>query len=112
MYLVKKKKNHVYWFIVIVQLLSHVCPCVTPWTAAHQAFLCFAVSQSLPTLMSTGASHVALVVKNPADDAGDRTDAGSIPGLGRSPGEEHGSPLQCSCLENPHGHRRLAGCSP
>ena len=27
-------------------------------------------------------------------------DAGSIPGLGRSPGEGHGSPLQCSCLEN------------
>ena len=28
-------------------------------------------------------------------------DAGSIPGLGRSPGEEHGNPLQYSCLENP-----------
>ena len=24
-----------------------------------------------------------------------------IPGLGRSPGGGHGSPLQCSCLENP-----------
>ena len=28
-------------------------------------------------------------------------DQGSIPGLGRSPGEGNGSPLQCSCLENP-----------
>ena len=28
-------------------------------------------------------------------------DAGSIPGLGRSPGEGNGNPLQCSCLENP-----------
>ena len=28
-------------------------------------------------------------------------DPGSIPGLGRSPGEGHGSPLQYSCLENP-----------
>ena len=28
-------------------------------------------------------------------------DPGSIPGLGRSPGEEHGNPLQYSCLENP-----------
>ena len=28
-------------------------------------------------------------------------DVGSIPGLGRSPGEENGSPLQYSCLENP-----------
>ena len=28
-------------------------------------------------------------------------DLSSIPGLGRSPGEENGSPLQYSCLENP-----------
>ena len=28
-------------------------------------------------------------------------DPGSIPGLGRSPGEGSGSPLQYSCLENP-----------
>ena len=26
---------------------------------------------------------------------------GSIPRLGRSPGEGHGNPLQCTCLENP-----------
>ena len=28
-------------------------------------------------------------------------DRGSIPGLGRSPGEGHGIPLQYSCLETP-----------
>jgi len=28
-------------------------------------------------------------------------DLGSIPELGRSPGEGNGSPLQYSCLENP-----------
>ena len=28
-------------------------------------------------------------------------DLGSIPGSGRSSGEGNGSPLQCSCLENP-----------
>ena len=28
-------------------------------------------------------------------------DLGSIPGLGRSPGEGNGTPLQYSCLENP-----------
>ena len=28
-------------------------------------------------------------------------DPGSIPGLGRYPGEGNGNPLQCSCLENP-----------
>ena len=27
-------------------------------------------------------------------------DLGSISGLGRSPGEANGNPLQCSCLEN------------
>ena len=28
-------------------------------------------------------------------------DPGSIPGLGRSPGQGHGNPLQYSCLEIP-----------
>ena len=32
---------------------------------------------------------------------GDIRDVCSIPGSGRSPGEEHGNPLQYSCLENP-----------
>ena len=39
-------------------------------------------------------------------------DLGSIPGLGKSPGEGNGNPLQYSCLENPHGQRSLAGYSP
>ena len=43
---------------------------------------------------------MALVVKNPPADAGDIRDTGSIPGLGRSPGERNGNPLQYSCLEN------------
>ena len=38
------------------------------------------------------------VGKSSACNAGD---PGSIPGSGRSPGEENGSPLQYSCLENP-----------
>ena len=33
--------------------------------------------------------------------AGDPGDAGLIPGLGRSPGEGNGNPLQYSCLGNP-----------
>ena len=41
------------------------------------------------------------MVKNPPANAGDVRDAGSIPGLGRSPGGGHGNPLQYSCLENP-----------
>ena len=34
-------------------------------------------------------------------NAGDARDVGSIPGLGGSPGEGDGNPLQYSCLENP-----------
>ena len=39
-------------------------------------------------------------------------DLGLIPELGRSPGGEHGNPLQYSCLENPSGQRSLVGHSP
>ena len=66
------------------------------------------------------ASLMAQLVKESACNAGD---PGSIPGLGRSPGEENGNllqysclknsmerkgngnPLQCSCLENPRDER-------
>ena len=43
-------------------------------------------------------SLVAQMVKASARNA---IDLGSIPGLGRSPGEGNGNPLQYSCLENP-----------
>ena len=46
------------------------------------------------------ASQVAVGVKNPAANAGDLRDTGSIPGLGRSLREGHDNPLQFSCLEN------------
>ena len=42
-----------------------------------------------------------VVVKNPPPNAIDTGDAGLIPGLGRSPAEGNGNPLQYSCLENP-----------
>ena len=38
-------------------------------------------------------------------------DEGSVPGLGRSPGEGNGNPFQYSCLRNP-GERSLQGYSP
>ena len=44
---------------------------------------------------------LVLVVKNPAANAGDIRDTGSIPGVGRSPGGGHSNALQYSCLENP-----------
>ena len=45
--------------------------------------------------------QVVLVVKDLSANVGDVRDVGSIPGLGRSPGEGHGNPLQYFCLENP-----------
>ena len=39
--------------------------------------------------------------REPACNAGDAGDMGSIPASGRSPGEGHGNPVQYSCLENP-----------
>ena len=53
------------------------------------------------SLLISGASQVALVVKNSPANAGDLREASSIPESGRSPGGGHGNPLQCSCLENP-----------
>ena len=47
-----------------------------------------------------GYQH-GLVIKNPSTKAGDVRDAGSIPRLGRSPGEGNGNLLQYSGLENP-----------
>ena len=39
--------------------------------------------------------------KEPVCQGRRHRDEGLIPGSGRSPGEEHGNPLQYSCLENP-----------
>ena len=44
---------------------------------------------------------MTIVVKEPFANTRDIRDVGSIPRLGRSPGGEHGNPLQYSCLENP-----------
>ena len=41
------------------------------------------------------------MVRNLPANAGAIRDAGSIPGLGGSPGEGHGNPFQYSCLGNP-----------
>ena len=59
----------------------------------------------------SSAFQVAPVVKNPPANAGDVRDAVSNPGSGRSPGGEHGNPLQYPCLDNSMD-RDLAGHSP
>ena len=49
------------------------------------------------------------MVKNPPVNAGDM---GSIPDLGRFPGEGSGNPLQCSCLGNPIDRRTWQATVP
>ena len=49
------------------------------------------------------------MVKNLPASAGNVRHAGSIPGLGRSPEEGNGNPLQYSCLENPMDRRAWWG---
>ena len=44
---------------------------------------------------------MALVVKNPPANAGGVREVGSIPGLGKTPGEGNGNTLLYFCLENP-----------
>ena len=56
-----------------------------------------------------GLPRWPLVVKNLPANKGDVRDKGLTPRSGRSPGGEHGNPLQYSCLEN---QRSLAGYTP
>ena len=49
------------------------------------------------------------MVKNPTVNA---EDTGSIPGLGKFPGQRNGNPLKYSCLRKCHGQKSLAGYSP
>ena len=53
------------------------------------------------SLFHKRAFQVVLVVKNLPARAGYLRDMGSVLELGRSSGEGHGNPLQCSCLEDP-----------
>ena len=59
-----------------------------------------------------GTHQVVLVEKDLPASVEDLRDMGSIPGLGRSPGEGNGNPLQYSCLEKSHGLRSLVGYNP
>ena len=55
-------------------------------------------------IMQLWAASQVVQGKESACQAGE---VGSIPGLGTSPGEGNGDPLQYSCLENPMDYSRL-----
>ena len=75
----------------VLSCLSHVQLFVTPWTDACKAPLSMGFSW---TMNFPGGSDGKMSAYNAGD-------LGSIPGSGKSPGEENGNPLQHSCLENP-----------
>ena len=91
-------------------------PTPWPWTSSLQNCKkinpCCWSHSACGTWYFVVASQVALVVKNISVNAGDATDAGSILGLGRSPGGGNGNQVQYSCLENPMDQRHLVGYSP
>ena len=70
----------------------HYFQCDLCWVNVITAF---SVKEGLATLTHSTAGGAD--GKESACNAGD---PGSIPGLGRSPGERNGNPLQYSCLEN------------
>ena len=57
-------------------------------------------------------SHGLPGVSDGKESSCNAEDLGSIPGLGKSLGGDHGNPFQYSCLENPYGQRSLVGYSP
>ena len=59
--------------------------------------------------LKKGASPMVRWVKNLPSLQETKETLGSIPGSRRSSGEGNGSPLQYSCLENPHGQGSLEG---
>ena len=69
----------------------------SPWCSATSRIILFFFFFELCSLI-VGGFLCGSVGKESACNAGD---LGSIPGLGRSPGEGNGNPLHYSCLGNP-----------
>ena len=93
-------------------------PALEKEMATHSSILAWRIPGTgepggLPSMWSHRVRHDIFpsgsVSKESACNSGD---LGSSPGLRRSSGGEHGNPLQYSSLENPHGQRILACCSP
>ena len=74
-----------------------------PKLCASQVLIAVPLSSKMVTsaytLTINGASQGGLLVKNPAANAGDIRDLGSIPESGEAPGGGLGNPLQDSCLD-------------
>ena len=117
----KQQTNHLLFAWCMISHFSCVQLCLTLWTIAQQAPLSMGFSRQILEGVTISFSNLLFTspfklkgeknvlstpitslggseVKASACNAGD---LGSIPGLGRSPGEGNTNPLQYSCLENP-----------
>ena len=80
--------------------VQHACPIRTPIPLYYNSLFLFSASSPRPDVCYLGFPGGS-DGKESACNAGDTgLIAGSILGLGRSPGEGNGYPLQYSCLEN------------
>ena len=90
-------KDHAVFEFRLEKANKRVCVCV--WET------CFYLSSSSKILFPTSIFLFLLTFQNGDTDGKESAcnagDAGSIPRLGRCPGEGNGYPLQYSCLENP-----------
>jgi len=115
-----RRRNSFFTLHTYIYIYTHVrvCVCINLFTPTYDGL----TYDFLPlTKVSRFCSLPRLLISSPVlshrdfqvlpANAGDIRGGCSIPGSGRSPGEGHGSPLQYSCLENPHGQRSLAGKS-
>ena len=95
---------------ITVQVFSYSMPTSKQPDIAgdnHPAVLTnFTCDQNLKSVLDV--ARVAVVVKNPPAKAGDTREAGSVPGLGRSPGGGKGNPF----LPGKSHRQSLVGYSP
>ena len=83
---------------ILIKKLGFFIPLFQPLPIFHLSLsLCWGLRYIPICIGPLLTSLVAQMVKASAWNAGDHL----IPGLGRSPGEVSGNPLQYSCLENP-----------
>ena len=84
-----------------------VLPGESPWTVEPGGLQSVGLQRAGRnwTFRTNHTAHIRLYRASPGKESAcntvDSGDAGSVPGLGRSPGEGNGSPPPYSCLQNP-----------
>ena len=86
------------WAFLVAQMVRIHLQCRRPWFESSVGNIPWRRDR-LPTQVFMGFPGGS----DSKESAWNAGDLGSIPGLGRYPGEGRGGPLQCSCLENPMG---------